>query len=266
MNLEIAVVVDIGTTYEKNDDRVLTGTVIYDQSKGAQTLQLPVMAAVCDGVGGYAGGGYAAELVLSELAGHSTGELADADKLACVLDGINRKILCQQKNLPAYENMCTTIAGVVFLVDKTILFHAGDSRVYRYDGSYLRKMTYDHSVVQELMDQGVLTEEEAARFDGRNLIRRCLGSEVSLPPEIGVIDQPVQKGEVYLLCSDGLWDVMTGEDIAEVLDRNITGFEKAETLVQMAKDRGSVDNISVCICEAPCKTTEDKSYSEFTLD
>lgn len=266
MDIRTAVVVDIGTTYDKNDDRALIETVIYQDGIGERVLQTPFLAAVCDGVGGSAGGGYAANLILTQLAGLPAAELSQPDALADALANADRKLKEEQLLLPEYARMCTTIAGVVFLEEKMLIFHAGDSRVYRYDGLYLTRMTKDHSVVQELIDLGNLTEEEALSYGGRNQITRCLGSKISLLPEIYESRLPLQPGETMLICSDGMWDVVSPSQIREVLRRDCSPAEKAQTLVQLAKEQDSPDNITVCLCVAPDAPIQTGNSTPYVLD
>ena len=264
MEIQTATVVDIGTSYEKNDDRALVDTVIYNEESGTQRIKAAVV--VCDGVGGNAGGGYAANLILTELSSVDWSEINSSQSLIAVLQHVNEMLLGEQDILPQYSRMCTTIAGVVFQRCKMLIFHSGDSRIYRYDGTYLTKMTKDHSVVQEMIDRSVISEEEAANYGGRNQITRCLGRAASLPPEIYETRLPIQPGETILLCSDGLWDVVPDSQIREVLSEECTLGEKARVLVLLAKEQGSVDNITVCLCSVPDVKPKLVSTVPFILD
>lgn len=266
MEIQTATVVDIGTSYEKNDDRALVDTVIYNEESSIQIIKAPSAAVVCDGVGGNTGGGYAANFVLTELSGVDWAEISSSQSLITVLQHVNEKLLHEQELLPQYSRMCTTIAGVVFQNNKMLIFHSGDSRVYRYDGTYLTKMTKDHSIVQEMIDKSVISEEDAAYYGGRNQITRCLGRAASLPPEIYETRLPIQPGETVLLCSDGLWDVVPSTQIREVLSEECTLEEKARVLVLLAKEQGSVDNITVCLCSVPDVKPKPVATVPFILD
>ena len=251
MKIAVAAVTDSGVTHEKNDDSVLVGTRVLREGGCGMELEIPALLAVCDGVGGYAGGDVASEAVLQDLAGYSPNRLASENTLLPVLETINDKLLSMKAENPELRQMCTTIAGVVLLKDRTVLFHAGDSRIYRFDGTFLRQMTYDHSLVQDQIDQGAMTAEEASRYGCRNQISRAMGLDKEMLPEIRIIRQPMMPGETYLLCSDGLWDCVTREEMTEVLLSDHTLAGKAGILVEMAKAQGSLDNISVCIAQAP---------------
>jgi protein phosphatase len=154
-----------------------------------------------------------------------------------------------------YSNMCTTIAGCLFYDDCTIIFHSGDSRVYRYDKWGLSKLTIDHSAVQKMIDIGQITENESQTSPNRNVINRCIGIN-GLPPEIRVINSAIRPTEQYLICSDGLWDVLSTEQIEEVLSNDIPIYEKVDALINSTLEQGANDNISVCIISCNHKLIE----------
>jgi len=266
MELRTATVVDIGTTYEKNDDRALVDQVIYDCSEGTQALEQPLMCVVCDGVGGNAGGGTAAELILQELRQLPIREDMDTAELQEALTRANERIFAEQAKDPAFAKMCSTIAGAIFLEERTLIFHAGDSRIYRFDGQYLSRMTKDHSLVQQMVDMGVLTEEEAAEHPERNKISRCMGIAGSLPVEIYESGVGIRPGEIFLLCSDGLWEAIPDRQISRILREDTPLLEKAQTLVDIAKDLGSTDNVTACLCAAPEAVKTEKTSQPFILD
>lgn len=248
MMIDYAARVDIGTK-ETNDDRVLIDGRILDMASFSGELSLPAIAAVCDGCGGYYGGGTAAQTVLEFLSYETPESLEDINYLEQVLNNCTQAVYEKKAELPEYSNMCTTVAGCVFLCNSIVLFHSGDSRVYRYDGWGLARMTIDHSAVQQLVDMGQITEEEALTSPDRNIITRCIGAP-SLPPEIYVANTAIAPGEKFLLCSDGLWESVSAEQIKEILSRDIPLSEMADILVETALSQGSDDNISVCICYA----------------
>lgn len=245
MQIDIAARVAIGTK-ETNDDRALVSGQILDMLSHSGTTDVPAITAVCDGCGGYAGGGIAAQTVLEVLASEDPCALADVDYLEQVLSNCQQKVMEKKEELPQYAAMCTTLAGCVFCEDKIVIFHAGDSRVYRHDRWGLAKMTRDHSVVQDMIDLGEITPEEALTHPRRNVINRCIGINGPLP-EICVSHTPINPGEKYLLCSDGLWESLTVAEIKEILDSDIPLPQMVDTLIEKALEQGADDNISVCI-------------------
>ena len=248
MKIEHEARVEIGKK-ETNDDRVLINGHILDMASCDGELMIPFITAVCDGCGGYGGGGIAAQTVLKFLSYEAPESLKDLNYLAKVLDNCAQAVFEMKTEMPSYSRMCTTVAGGVFLRDSIVLFHSGDSRVYRYDGWGLAKMTIDHSIVQELIDMGQITEEEALTSPKRNAITRCIGA-VCPPPEIYVANTAIAPGEKFLLCSDGLWENISAAQIKDVMSKNISLDEMADVLIETALNQGSDDNISVCICAA----------------
>lgn len=257
MKIDFAARVEIGTK-ETNDDRVLIDGQILDTSSRNGELLLPAIAVVCDGCGGYDGGGIAAQTVLELLSYETPESLGDTNYLSQVLDNCTQAVLKKKIEMPSYSKMCTTIAGCIFLNNSIILFHSGDSRVYRYDGWVLARMTVDHSAVQQMIDMGQITEEEALTSPNRNVITRCIGVPCP-PPEIYVANTAIAPGEKFLLCSDGLWESVSAEQIKEILSRDIPIDEIVDVLVETALNQGSDDNISACICAARGNTITNES-------
>lgn len=246
MELHIAARVEKGGR-ATNDDRVFALGEILNTASVSGVAAMPVMAAVCDGCGGYAGGGLAAQSVLEVLAKAPIETLLDQDALAAQLRNAGKTVTHLQQELPQYAQMCTTVAGCIFGPDRILIFHAGDSRVYRFDGTYLAQMTRDHSELQMLVDLGRISPEDARNAPDRNVIQRCIGIPCP-PPEIYLSHAPVNKGETYLLCSDGLWDVVSEEDMISALRCGKELEEITDDLVKLALSKGSTDNISVCLC------------------
>jgi protein phosphatase len=246
LNVKFAARVDIGPK-ETNDDRVLADGKILNMELHEGTVTLPAALVVCDGCGGYAGGGVAAETVLEVLAAEDASRLSDKDYLSEVLARCERTIMSKKEEMPQYSAMCTTVAGCVFGEESTVFFHSGDSRVYRCDRWGLAKMTRDHSVVQEMVDLGQLTPDEAKAHPKRNIISRCLGVGAP-PPDIYVAGVPIGAGEKYLMCSDGLWEVLEESDIINILNMDIQPASMVDALVGLAIEKGAHDNISACVC------------------
>lgn len=263
MTIDFAARVEIGPK-ATNDDRTLVPEHILDMFSHNGTTETPVVMAVCDGCGGYAGGGIAAQTVLEFLSFEDPATLADPNYLAQVLENCERMVAEKKEEMPQYSAMCTTIAGCVFCNDSVVIFHAGDSRVYRYDQWGLARMTRDHSVVQEMVDMGEITPEEALEHPKRNVISRCIGVNAP-PPDIYVSHTPIGPGETYLFCSDGLWESVRDAEIRAVLDSDMTLPQKVDVLIEKALNNGADDNISVCICSAE-QTADTEEQESFVLD
>ncbi len=153
MKVDYAAKVDIGIK-ETNDDRLLIDCRILDMSALEGTVEIPLVAAVCDGCGGYLGGNIAAQTVLEILSYENPMSLSDPTYLAHVLEKCQRAVVEKKAEMPRFSEMCTTVAGCVFCNDSILIFHSGDSRVYRYDRWGIARMTRDHSVIQDMIDMG----------------------------------------------------------------------------------------------------------------
>ncbi len=263
MKFDFAAKVVIGTK-PTNDDRLLIAGEILNESELSGSLDLPAVVAVCDGCGGYAGGGIAASTVLELLSYEKPDELADTDYLAAVLNNCKQAVFERKSEMPEFSAMCTTVAGCVFLEDSMVIFHSGDSRVYRNDEWCIAKMTRDHSIVQEMLDMGEITPDEAKNHPKRNVISRCIGIE-GPAPEIYASNASINPGEKYLLCSDGLWESVSDDEIRGILGSELSLTQMAEVLIQKALKQGADDNISVLICAAQGDVNETES-TPFILD
>ena len=132
--------------------------------------------------------------------------------------------------------------------EKVYVGHVGDSRLYRYRDGELHQVTEDHSLVQELVSRGLLSKEEAIESTNKNLVTRALGIEESV--EIDVADEAWQPGDIYLLCSDGLNDVLRDDAIRDILATHGDNLEKAlDTLIETVNNNGGPDNVSVILIE-----------------
>ena len=142
--------------------------------------------------------------------------------------------------------MGTTLVTALFHDNRMTVAHIGDSRLYLLRDDILTSVTRDHSLLQEQLDSGLITPEEARFSQNKNLVTRALGVEPTVDPEIN--EYPVQPGDVYLFCSDGLNDMLVDEEIQLVLQTLSVNLSlAAKQLVQMANDNGGRDNISVIL-------------------
>lgn len=247
MVMDFSARVEIGVK-ETNDDRCLIGGKIIDNAAFSCEQTLPSYAVVCDGCGGYLYGNVAAQTALETFSEAGAEDVLKAGFLQNVLEKCNRAIFEKKSASPEFSEMCTTIVGCVFGERSINIFHSGDSRVYRFDGRILAKMTADHSAVQQLIDFGSLTPRETEKYQ-KNVITRCLGAEC-LPPEIYVVNSHVLPGEKYILCSDGLWEWVSDDEMKAILSKKIPVSEMADELVKKALANGSNDNITACLCSA----------------
>jgi protein phosphatase len=140
--------------------------------------------------------------------------------------------------------MGTTVVAALFFDNKVTIAHVGDSRLYRQRGDKFEQVTMDHSLLQELVDRGFYSAEEAQRAANKNYVTRALGVEPQVDVEIQEV--PVSKGEVFVMCSDGLSDMVEDEDIHLTINTFSANLDTvAKQLIQLANDNGGRDNVSV---------------------
>ncbi len=158
----------------------------------------------------------------------------------------NRYIFRTATEIPQCQGMGTTVVAVLFYNNMITIAHVGDSRVYRMRNGDLAQITSDHSLVQELIDRGFFTPEEAEANTPKNLVTRALGIDEKV--EVDVQEQAAKPGDIYLLCSDGLNDMVDDEEIRLTLSKySANPVEAAHELVRLANESGGKDNISVVL-------------------
>lgn len=245
MNYEFCVRTDPGLARENNED-----SVNFDE--------LTRLAVLADGMGGYNAGeiasGMATTFIKSELgrwltqAGRHANSREVRRAMEICVDNANRSIFNAANSNPQYSGMGTTLVLGVFQDGRLMLGHIGDSRCYRLRGAEFAQITKDHSLLQEQMDAGLITAEQAATSTNKNLVTRALGVEDTVLLEVN--EHRVEVGDLYLMCSDGLSDMVSDEAIAAVLATEAPLEEKATKLIEAANAGGGRDNISVLLAYA----------------
>lgn len=241
--LAIRGLTDVGLARDHNEDFIL-----WDEQLGLVLL--------ADGMGGHNAGEVASELAADtiKLAVHEA--LYERVRAAAAVDApqlvqnavihANEQIFDQAQEKPECAGMGTTLALALFQDDSAVFAHVGDSRIYRLRGGELDQITSDHSLVQELVDNGYLSEEEARLSVSRNLITRALGIAENV--EADVREDRVEIGDLYLFCSDGLSDLVGDEDLKGILETHRGDMDSAaRSLVDLANQKGGTDNISVIL-------------------
>ncbi len=219
------------------------------------------LVVLADGMGGYNAGevasGIAVSVVATEIK-HQLESVNPEDKdafsgedTAVVLlrDNVqkaNASIFHAAQSQPQYAGMGTTIVAAVFYDDRVAVAHVGDSRMYRLRGELFECITRDHSLLQEQIDSGMISKEDARTSKNKNLVTRAVGIDAEVEAEVHVHD--VRVGDIYLLCSDGLNDMVEDEEIGatlQILKANLP--LAANELIQLANDNGGRDNVSVIL-------------------
>jgi protein phosphatase len=216
---------------------------------------------LADGMGGYNAGevasGIAVKTVLElvteacqreerNAAEAETGLMRQSIVLRDAIHRANKVIHQTARSQPQCEGMGTTIVACLFYDDKVSIAHVGDSRLYRLRNGKFEQITADHSLLQELVERGFYTPEEAARSTNRNYVTRALGVEPGV--EVTVAELPAEADDVYLLCSDGLSDMVEDEDIHLTISTFGDSLDVAgKQLIQLSNDHGGKDNISLIL-------------------
>ena len=230
-----------------------------ENNEDALTYDPPTsLTVLADGMGGYNAGevasGMATAFIRSELSRwlSQVGKTANAREVRrameiCV-DNANRSNFNSANSNPQYAGMGTTLVVGVCHEARLMVGHIGDSRCYRMRGQELTQITKDHSLLQEQMDAGLITPEQAATSLNKNLVTRALGVEDTVLLEVN--EHRVDEGDLYLMCSDGLSDMVDDEGIAAILQTTDTLEQKSTALVAAANAAGGRDNISVLLFQA----------------
>ena len=212
------------------------------------------VAIVADGMGGHSAGEVASQIVIEtlreSLEGKATESITEKD-VSQALILANKKVWEQAELEKTQKGMGSTATLAVFSGDKTIIGHVGDSRAYLFRNGRLEQLTKDHSYVQILIESGYITKEEALNHPHRNIITRAIGTENEV--EADVFSISLKKGDMLLLCSDGLNITVSDKEIKEIL--NSGAALAADKLVEAALSAGGMDNISVVIAEMDGGTT-----------
>jgi PPM family protein phosphatase len=215
--------------------------------------------AVADGMGGHNGGDIASQLsvkIMSEYFDRHS--ISDPQLLMKnVIQDINQAIFQKAEAQPELHGMGTTVAAIMFHGQQLIIGNVGDSRVYLINNRHIFQMTRDHSFVQEKLNLGIYTREDAVKDPQKNVLVRSVGFEPSI--QVDVFNYRICKNDMFLICSDGLHGKVSDHDILHLIEKNITNPSSCsqaqldtavKDLIQQANDNGGQDNISVILAVA----------------
>lgn len=231
-----------GLIRKNNEDAIYSG-----KDDGLKGLYI-----VADGMGGHNAGEVASRRAIDVFRGYVRARAEiffdDSETLDIMTEALqeaNRKVYEWSVNKEVCSGMGTTLDAVVLRQNRLFVTHVGDGRVYLLRDGVMRRLTEDHSYVEELIKSGRITEEEALRHPKRNIITRAVGTN----PEVmcDCVVEEMKYGDVVLLCTDGLTNMVMENDIKAVLEDKTNLVEKTEKLVEMANNNGGIDNISLII-------------------
>jgi PPM family protein phosphatase len=205
---------------------------------------------VADGMGGAAAGEIASRIFAETAKAVFTGHDGNSEentiaRIQTCFKLANDKILKHVQHNPDDHGMGCTAELLTYSEERFIIGHVGDSRTYRMKNGTLKQLTKDHSLVQEQLDQGIITPEEARHHTMRNVILRAVG--VNDTVALDILKGKRQPGDLFLLCSDGLTDMIEDSAVADALTANGSLGDKSAALIQMAKAAGGKDNVTVVL-------------------
>ena len=207
---------------------------------------------VADGVGGSAAGEIASRIFFNTVTdlfkASSPENLEEAEEIvrSCFAEA-NQSIQQHTRTTPFHKGMGCTAELLVICDDEYILGHIGDSRTYHFSNGELKLLTVDHSLAQEQLSMGTITADQAAKSHLRNVLSRAIGIDTHISADFHT--GPLLPDSIFLLCSDGLYNMVPAEKIIPVLQYDAPLDLKTEMLINMANDAGGLDNISVCLVE-----------------
>lgn len=224
------------------------------------------LAVLADGMGGYSAGEVASGIAVNVIRNGLLPELNSGRELSKVdvqsglthaaqllqqqIAAANKGIYEAAQARPECAGMGTTLVAAVFCGNRVSIGHIGDSRCYRLRAERFEQLTHDHSLLQEQIDSGVLTPEQAKYSLNKNLVTRALGIEAIVPADI--VEYRIEANDIYLLCSDGLTDMVEPEAIHGIIDERRQDLAQAAAeLVELANQNGGRDNISVVLVRVP---------------
>ncbi|MCG3134901.1 MAG: hypothetical protein HMLKMBBP_02309 [Planctomycetes bacterium] len=249
---------DVGRVREHNEDSflVLDGDSGRRLASGEQhdgELRKALVLAVCDGMGGAAAGEVASRMAADRVAavlGKADLAASSADQIAALLDQsvqqANAEILQRAKDNPEMRGMGTTLTAAVATQGRLFVSQVGDSRAYLLRNGHLNQITKDQSLIGQLIEEGTLTEEEAEKYGAKNIVLQAVGVEESL--RVDTKHWPLLRGDVVLLCSDGLSGMVKDARLKDVLSESGTDLRTAvDRLILEANDNGGRDNITAIV-------------------
>ena len=232
---------DIGKAREINQD-------YYYISKDTDVPRLYILA---DGIGGYKGGEIASKLATDSVKKYINSNfnenLVEKEEIlkliGSAVEYANMVVYEKSKEIPELEGMGTTLEACLIYNNKAYIGHVGDSRIYRIRNGVIRKLTKDHSYVQQLVEDKKITREEAKTHPKKNMLTKALGCTPYVEPDLRA--RNFEKGDIFIMCSDGLTNMTDDNMICELIIQDIT--TAADKLIELANESGGYDNITVII-------------------
>lgn len=232
--MDVAIISDRGLVRQANED-----SYIANPSQG--------LFVICDGMGGHRAGGVASHLVVEVFKNLITSMDGSRprDILGQCVAEANRLILARGMENPEWHGMGTTVTAALLQDKHLTVANVGDSALFLVRGDTIRKITRDHTLAEEMVKDGLLKPEEIRSSHFNHILTRALGVEEEV--EIDYFEEDLQSGDCMLLCSDGLSDLLTETDLADIMRQHPDLSEATRAMLKLALDRGGYDNITVIL-------------------
>ncbi len=253
-NAQVCMESDIGLKREQNEDTYL---IVDHNTKDVDIQYYGTMYAVADGMGGHTGGEIASKMACqglleyyaeNELAAQDTSDFyrARLRHLKTIIFNTHEKICKYSEQNSKYANMGTTLSVLVLIKNRALIAHVGDSRIYRLRRNSLEQMTQDHTMAQIFMELGHLSSETGSKHPSRHVLTQAVGQEIEV---INSRIEKIKKGDIFLLCTDGLNDKLTDIEIKDILLSRSKLKDKCSRLVKKALKMGGKDNVTVIVVQ-----------------
>lgn len=236
ISLHVSALSDVGLIRKNNEDSFY--------------VCAPHLFVVADGMGGHEAGEVASSLAVASIQEYVFNNVATKDKKDLLREAIseaNRRIYAEAISRQGCQGMGTTVSAAYLQDDVLYWGHVGDSRIYLIREGVGELLTDDHSLVWQLMKQGELSLEEANSHPRRNVLTRAVGTEPEAKIDVG--RRVLMPGDQVLLCTDGLTNLLTGEEIAAAATASTDPDETVKYLIELAKNRGGFDNITIILID-----------------
>jgi protein phosphatase len=244
---------DIGFKREKNEDSYL---ILDDESEFIDTKHYGRLYALADGMGGHTGGEIASKMACKGMTDYYSKTKNDQgctdyfrarlQYLQLTLYDVHNKIIEYGQVIREYEDMGTTLSVLVLIKDRALIAHVGDSRIYRLRGNFLEQLTEDHTFAQIFLQKGYITPKVASEHPIRHIVTQALGKGIE---DIFLKMEKVKRGDTFLLCSDGLHDMLSDVEIKNVLSKSYALKDKCNRLIDKALEMGGKDNVTVIVIQ-----------------
>jgi PPM family protein phosphatase len=244
-DLRAIVLSDLGCVRTNNEDSALFIRPSSKEIRGGKGF----LAIVADGMGGHAAGEIASQMAVETVAKtYFDRDESPEESLFFALTKANRNIWQAAAKNARQKGMGTTCTAVAIIDTRLYLAHVGDSRAYLLKKGQLFQFSKDHTYVQSLVDQGVITPSDAEKHPERNVLTRAMGTHSRVDIDVAAVPYAFENDDRLFLCSDGLYDYLSSEEIAQLL-LTPSLSEAAAQLIDLAKQRGGHDNITVLLAE-----------------